>query len=145
MSEVLFISIKPEFTDKIFKGSKSIELRKSTPSIKENTILVIYSTVPVKAVIGISRVKNIIKMPPKLLWEEYSDRLGIDERRFFEYYENSEFAVGLELANTFKLPNKIPLNLIREFYPSFHPPQTFKYLSKREAFVGFKKANIAMA
>lgn len=145
MSEVLFISIKPEFTEKIFDGSKTIELRKSTPSVAENALLIIYSTVPVKAVIGISRVKTIIKMSPIDLWNKYSRNLGIDKQRFYEYYEDSDYAIGIELENIFKLHNPIPLELIRRFYPSFHPPQTFKYLSKREAFVGFKKANLALA
>lgn len=145
MSEVLFISVKPEFTEKIFDGSKTIELRKSTPSVDENALLVIYSTVPVKAVIGISRIKRIIKMSPNNLWDKYSKRLGIDRKRFFEYYENMDHAIGIELEDVFKLPNQIPLHLIRKFYPSFHPPQTFRYLSKREAFVGFKKTNFALA
>ena len=35
----LFISIKPEFVEKIFNGTKTIELRKSVPRVKKNDLI----------------------------------------------------------------------------------------------------------
>lgn len=139
MNKILFISIKPEFAKKIFNGSKTIELRKSTPKVNNGDLVIIYSTTPEKAVIGICRIKSIIKTSPKQLWDQYSDKVGIDYNRYKEYYKGSKLAVGLELTSTNKLTNKISLDIIKINFPNFTPPQTYKYFDKKTIKSGFRK------
>lgn len=127
MERALFISVKPEFVEKIFNGSKTIELRKSAPNIKKDDIIIIYSTSPVMSVIGTCRVKEIISLKPNKLWSEYSDKLGIDRKRYFEYYEGKEIAVGIFLKDVKKNNKEISLSKLRSKFKNFHPPQTFRY------------------
>lgn len=127
MSRVMLISIKPEFAEKIFNGEKSIELRKATPSVEPGDVVIVYCTLPVKAVIGYCRVEKIIKMAPKQLWLEHQSRLGIDEKRFREYYKNVDMAVGISLKEICRLDDDISLDTIKEKFPRFSPPQTFRY------------------
>lgn len=139
MNKVLFISIKPEFTEKIFNGTKSIELRKSTPNIVLGGTTIVYSTSPEKAVVGICRIEEIIRTTPEKMWDLYSDRLGISYRHFQDYYKNSNLAVGLMLTSVYKLDKKISLDVIKKHFPTFNPPQTYKYLGKREMISGYKQ------
>ena len=135
MSKVIILSIKPEFSDRIFSGTKKIELRKSKPNLEKNDIILVYNTVPDKAVVGICRVNEIIQSTPNDIWKKYSNDLGIDEKRYFDYYLGREKAIGLKIDSFRKFKRKISLETIREFIPSFSPPQTFKYYN-REVLMG---------
>lgn len=130
MSQVLLLSIKPEFVEKIFNGEKNIELRKSSPNVVSGDLVVIYSTKPVKAVIGICTVKEIIKMTPSRMWELHSKNLGIDKKRFWEYYENIDQSVGIVLTSIQKFEDHISLESLKKKNPMFQPPQTFRYYNR---------------
>src|ERR1700742_2970806 len=103
MSKILVISIKPEFAEKILSGEKSIELRKCTPDASAGDIIVIYSTNPVKAVVGVCQIKEILKLKPSLMWRQHSCTLGIDKKRFSDYYQDTEMAVGIVLTSIKRL------------------------------------------
>lgn len=132
MNKVLFISVKPEFVEKIFNGSKTIELRKSAPNIKKDDIIIIYSTSPIMSVIGTCRVMDIISDKPNSLWNKYSNKFGIDKKRYFEYYKGKDIAVGIVLKDVKKISKEIPLSKLREKFLNFHPPQTFRYFDSKQ-------------
>jgi predicted transcriptional regulator len=139
MSKVLLISVKPEFAEKIFNGTKQIELRKCTPNVSTGDKVIVYSTVPEKAVLGTCIVKAVIKESPAKLWRIHSSKLGIDRKRYFEYYKNQELAIGIVLTSIEKFAHKITLDLIKKHYPKFSPPQTFKYFSQWQFEQAYKK------
>lgn len=130
MKNRLIISVKPEFSKKIFDRSKTIELRKSEPKSLNGDFLIVYTTHPKREVSGICRVKDVIKLPPAELWSKYSELLGIDEERFFEYYKDSQVAIGIVLGPVRKFKKAISLSKIRADYPFFRPPQTYSYLER---------------
>lgn len=129
MKKVLFLSIKPEFANKIVNGVKTIELRKVKPKINNNDIVIIYSSSPVKAVIAIGKVKNVLLDNPKIIWSKYKKQLGIDKQRYNEYYQNKEFAVAIKLKEIQELDEFYKLDTIKLDNPKFHPPQSFMYFS----------------
>ena len=130
MSKVIILSIKPEFSDRIFEGTKKIELRKSKPNVEKDDLILVYNTLPDKAVVGICKVKEIILSTPNEIWDNYSDDLGIDKERFFEYYLGRDKAVGIRIESFRKFKNRISLETMRKFLPDFSPPQTFKYYNR---------------
>ena len=83
--KVLILSIKPQYVEQIFNGNKTIELRKSMPSAKVGDTVIVYSTVPVKAIVGICKIDNIIIETPEDIWLKYSNKLGISDKDFWEY------------------------------------------------------------
>ncbi len=130
MSKIVVVSIKPEFANKIFDGSKKIELRKASPNARPGDLMIVYSTSPEMAVIGVCKIQEVIKTSPREIWEKHSDILGIDEDRFNDYFSESTIAVGIVIENARRLKSKIPLRSIRDKFPEFAPPQTFKYFSR---------------
>lgn len=124
----LFISVNPEFANKIVTKEKTIELRKIKPHVSIGDYIIIYSSSPVKSVIGFGIIKQIIEKSPQKMWEDHSESLGIDKLRFDEYYNNKEKSIGIEIHRIKKI-NPISLDALRTIDPNFHPPQVYRYVS----------------
>jgi predicted transcriptional regulator len=137
--KVLILSIKPEFVEQIFNGTKTIELRKVMPSVKIGDTVIVYCTVPVKAIVGICKINNILQESPLNIWSKYSNKLGVTDKQFWEYYKNSNKSVGIFLEGVCKLDFEIPLSEIKKLHPTFQPPQCFKYISRLTALKSFKQ------
>jgi predicted transcriptional regulator len=127
MKKYLFISVKEEYTNRIFDGTKKIELRKAKPNVTPGDHIIIYCTSPIKAIVGVATVKEIIAYSPQRMWKIHSKDLGISKSAYFKYYGDSERAIGIVLSEVEKLNYTICLSLIKEQLPSFTPPQTYKY------------------
>ena len=67
--KAVLLSIKPEFSRKIFEGSKKYEFRRSVAKRKVDRIL-IYSTAPEMKVVAMVEVLGVLKDSPKKLWEK---------------------------------------------------------------------------
>lgn len=124
----LLIAVKPEFANKIVENEKTIELRKTKPNVKAGDFLIIYSSSPVKAIIGFGLIKQVIVTTPTQMWENYSLKVGIDKERFVQYYKDKEKSIGIEIEDM-KLVIPISLKDIRILETNFHPPQIYRYIS----------------
>ena len=97
----ILISIKPQYVERIFNGSKKYEYRRRLPKDNIDKI-VIYCTTPVKAVIGeVSVIKTISDTPGKL-WGQTKDFAGISKEKYFEYFRYKEKANCYVLGNYVK-------------------------------------------
>ena len=56
----VLLSIKPEFVERIFDGSKKYEYRKMLFKRNDINVVVIYASAPVKRVVGEFRIKDIL-------------------------------------------------------------------------------------
>ncbi|HOX83820.1 MAG TPA: ASCH domain-containing protein [Chryseolinea sp.] len=142
MKKYLFISVKHEYANKILEGTKTIELRKSKPKVSKGDFVIIYSTTPVKAIIGIAEVDDLISCPPDSMWRLHSKKLGIKHKDFLDYYSNSETSIGIVLSNPKKYRSAISLSSIKRDHPEFQPPQTYRYFmdfqpSKSPLFISY--------
>lgn len=123
----LLMSIKPEFVGKILAYEKLYEFRKSIFKQKVEKAF-IYSTYPVKKIIGCFEVGEIICESPIELWNSFSDVSGISEKDFFKYYEGSEEGFAIKIDN---------LQIFDEFidmskYDEFKAPQSFCYVENND-------------
>lgn len=119
------LSIKPEFANKIFNGTKLYEFRRSifkNPDVK--TVLV-YASSPVQKVIGEFEIDQILNYDLETLWHLTKDFSGISSDYFYQYFGDKErgFAIKIKKTRLYKLPKclKQDYNLL--------PPQSFLYLA----------------
>lgn len=131
IKKYLFISIKPEFANKILSREKCIELRKIKPHVKSGDYVIIYASSPKKCVIGFGEIKRVIETTPDKMWKEHSDVLGIDEKRYNAYYKDSKKAIGIEIG-TIKSINPISLDNLKKIDIKFHPPQVYRYVTNKQ-------------
>jgi len=121
----VLLSIKPKFAEAIIDGRKRYEFRKSKFAKRHINLVYIYATSPVKKIIGIFKISNIIEDRPCALWDRLKDHAGISEEEFFNYFNNNEMGFALEITDVEKFKNPIdPKTLIQNFVP----PQSFNYM-----------------
>lgn len=123
----LLLSIKPEFVDKILTHKKLYEFRKSI--FKQNVDKIfIYSSYPVKKIVGYFEVTEIICENPIEIWDSFSEDSGISEKDFFKYYEgkNKGFAIKIDKLHVFD--EFIDMNK----YKDFKAPQSFCYIENND-------------
>ena len=120
----VLMSIKPEFAEMIFAGTKKYEFRRSIfkdPNIKT---VVVYASSPVQKVIGEFEIETIINAGLEELWEQTNDHAGINEDFFFKYFSNKKNGFAIQIKEVKKY--RKPLCLRRDFNAT--PPQSFMYL-----------------
>lgn len=119
----ILLSIKPEYVESIFNGTKTFEYRKSKCR-KSIDKIVIYSTSPVMMVVGEADVKNIIINSPKEVWETTKNQSGISKNFFDSYYSGKNMAVAFQLCNVHKYKKPITLKQLGVK----NAPQSYIYL-----------------
>jgi predicted transcriptional regulator len=120
------LSIKPEFANKIFDGSKRFEFRKTIFKNEKIKSVLVYSSSPVQKVIGEFQIEQIIKHDLDTLWNLTKEYSGISKEYFYEYFADRDhgFAIQVKKKTRFKNPK-----CLREDY-NLTPPQSFAYWTK---------------
>lgn len=126
---MLFLSIKPRYVTKIFSGEKTVELRKRCPRSKPGDWIIVYATVPQKEIVGMIQVESIEIDEPAILWERVKDISGLQYEDYENYYQNSLKAVGIFIQKTLIFTSPVSLDEVKLQWPSFTPPQGFRYLT----------------
>lgn len=122
----VLLSIKPEYANKIFDGTKKYEFRRSVfinPDIKT---VVVYASSPVQKVIGEFEIEKIIMAETEDLWKQTKEHAGITRDFFFEYFGNKPHGFAIKIKKTKKY--KKALSISEDFNAA--PPQSFLYLDK---------------
>lgn len=122
MHDVIF-AIKPKYVEKIFSCEKRFEYRTSICKQKIKK-MIIYETSPVSKVVGEVLVQEVLKDTPKNIWNKTKEFAGIDEKSFFEYFKNREYAYAYVL----KSPTKFQFPRQLEEFGITAAPQSFVYV-----------------
>ena len=120
----VLLSIKPEFANLIFEGSKRFEFRKSIFKNNDIKTVVVYASSPVQKVIGEFEIEHIISDDLDSLWAKTKKFAGISRAYFDEYYVDKEIGFAIKIKKTKKYRN--PLCLKKDL--GLLPPQSFLYL-----------------
>lgn len=121
------LSIKPQYSDKIIQGQKTVELRRRFPiSAPKGTVAYIYSTSPVRAIVGMAEISDVIKLPVSQIWKEFSDVAFIKKSDFNKYFDGVEFGYALKFENVKEFSSPLSLTELRSRF-GFEPPQSFLY------------------
>lgn len=121
----VLLSIKPEFADRIFDGSKKYEYRKAIFKNPDVKTVIVYVSSPVQRVIGEFDIETILSDAPKNLWNETQEFSGITKEFFFDYFSkrNWGFAIKIKKVRLYSKPR-----CLRTAY-NVSPPQSFCYVS----------------
>jgi len=120
----VLLSIKPEFAEKIFDGSKRFEFRRSIFKNNQINTIVVYASSPMQRVIGEFEIDHILFDEIENLWQKTRKYAGVEEEYFFNYFSEKKQGYAIAIKET-RIYIK-PL-LLKENY-NMLPPQSFAYL-----------------
>lgn len=125
----VLLSIKPKYVEAILKGIKKYEFRKSIFKKKNIDKIFIYSTSPIKRVVGLFRIGNIIEDHPDCLWKKFKDYAGLTEIEFFNYFNGNSkgYAIQIKDFEIFENPKSLS-----DIFPDIMAPQSFCYITERK-------------
>ena len=125
---IIMLSIKPEYSNKIFSMEKTIELRKRLPKFVSKYVLV-YESSPTKKIVGVFEIKRtIIKSINEL--KKYSKRAKVSKTFISNYYKGKNKGIAFEIRKVFEFEQKITLEILRSV--NLNPPQDFRYINKEQ-------------
>jgi predicted transcriptional regulator len=118
------MSIRPRYIEEIKKGIKKWEFRKRIFKNKIDKIY-IYSTAPIKKIVGYFVPGEILSDRPQTIWEKCKEVSGLRKQEFFNYFEGKDKAYAIEITSVkfFEAPFN-PFKIV----PNFVAPQSFYYL-----------------
>lgn len=121
----VLLSIRPEYAERIFNGSKSFEFRRRPYADSSVKTVVVYATKPVGMIVGEFDVETILQETPSALWELTETRSGITRDFFDSYFEGRDVAYALKISDA-RLYD-IPIEP-RDVLGNFTPPQSYMYV-----------------
>jgi predicted transcriptional regulator len=132
----VLLSIKPKYADLIRSGLKKYEFRRKIFKKASGCNVFIYSTSPVKKIIGVFDASIIYQDAPYRIWDMFGPLSGISEREFFHYFKDCEIAYAIEIRNlvTFEEPRDPS-----DYFFEFNPPQSYRYFNPQQKFLPFEK------
>jgi predicted transcriptional regulator len=124
----VIISLHPQHANKILSGEKKVEFRRVW-SKKSISTVVIYSTVPVRRIVAVARVKQVHFGSPTSLWKlSKSIGGGLSRKSLYDYFFGKKTGYAIEFESIFSSSEHIsPYDVIE----NFHAPQSFSYLDKK--------------
>lgn len=125
MQTNVLLSIKPEFAERIFQGSKRYEFRKVLFKKRNIDKVIVYASAPISKVIGEFEIDNILEHEVEELWEITKRYSGIPKEYYDMYFNGRKFGYAIKIRNSV-LYDK-PLELQKHFEVKV-PPQSFMYV-----------------
>ncbi|WP_412464773.1 hypothetical protein [Flavobacterium mekongense] len=122
------LSIKPQFANKIFDGTKKFEFRKAIFKNKNVTSVIVYASSPVQKVIGEFEIGEIFNYDLETLWNKTKEHSGITKDYFNEYFADRKNGFAIQIKNKKKFDN--PRCLKTDY--NLTPPQSFAYWNSKE-------------
>jgi Uncharacterized conserved protein len=120
----ILLSIKPEFADKIFNGTKKFEFRKSIFKNSDVKTVVVYASSPVQKVIGEFTIDRILSEQTDKLWSMTREYSGITKEFFDQYFASKDIGYAIKVKDIIRYNKPKSLS---ELNISF-APQSFVYL-----------------
>lgn len=132
-NNIILLSVRPKYADKIFKHTKTVELRRVRPKhLQKGDLVLIYVSSPIQALAGTFKVERVVEEPLKKLWQQVKKQAGVTRQEFNTYYEGVSTGVGIFFEEVQRFQEPITLQTIRQHLLLFQPPQSFRYASDSE-------------
>jgi len=123
----VLLSIKPKYVKALIEGEKRFVFRREIFKHREVNRGYIYASSPVKKIVAMFDIGDILEDDPVHLWDNVKDYAGINDLDFFQYFKGKSKAYAIKIQHLQKFDHPIdPWKTL----PRFVPPQSFCYLDR---------------
>jgi predicted transcriptional regulator len=122
----LLFSVRPQFASKILRGEKTVEVRRRFDAKWVGRQVSIYSTSPMKAVLGHAVITEVTAGTPKAIWDRYCKSLGCSRAEFDEYTKSADEVYAITLDDITPYDTAMTLSQIQYYLrKDLTPPQSY--------------------
>lgn len=126
----VLLSIRPKHADNIIEGIKTVEFRRRFPAdarVRGATVW-IYSTAPVKQIIGMATVMSVERMALPKLWISHQDAGAVDRHVFDDYFAGATEGHAILLSGIRKLATTVGADDLKAL--DFSAPQSYRFVTE---------------
>lgn len=123
----VLLSIKPEYADKIFDGTKKFEYRRTIFKREDVKKILVYASSPIQKIIGEFEIASLLKDYTEYLWQETSEHSGITKQFYDEYFKDKMYANAIEVGEVTKYDDP---KTLADFNIKT-APQSFVYIEEK--------------
>jgi predicted transcriptional regulator len=98
-SSDILMSVRPNFAERIFGGSKSVEIRKRFSKKWIGHDAVLCATKPLHCLLGRTTIRSVTKGHPDSLWVRFQSRIGCSKNEFDAYVGDASEVAAIEFAD----------------------------------------------
>jgi predicted transcriptional regulator len=131
-SRVVFLSIHPQWAEKILKTEKKYEYRRAAPTIEPPYDILLYATDGASEIVGEARVDRILSDTVEKLIERTLKETPHSHSEIEEYFSGNDVGQALHISEVKRYDEPIHKEDIQATLDDFRPPQNFLYLSPDE-------------
>lgn len=124
----VLMSIKPQYSEMIFSGRKTVELRRVCPRLEAGDLVLVYASGPRMALVGGFEVAEVVSGDPESIFRKHGKSAGVSREAYEAYFAGSKIAHGIMIARAWSLREEAELKTLRKRVRGFHPPQSYRYL-----------------
>ena len=117
----------------MLSGEKTVELRRRPMHVAPSTRVWIYSKLPRGCIEAVGVIDEVVRAPPRRIWQTYGARTGISRAEFDSYFADAIVAFAILLRDIQQLAPVLTLMHLRRNFTLFHPPQFFRRLDAGSA------------
>jgi predicted transcriptional regulator len=119
------------FAHGLMAGTKTAEVRRRFPMLSSGTELFVYSSSPVRAVVGTLILDGIDQVSSSNVWAEFGSRIEIGSAALDAYLEGKDEASILAVRNPDPWESPVSLETLRA-QVGVEPPQSWRYLDSAQ-------------
>ena len=125
----LLVSVHPHYASKIISGEKTVELRRRFPERHmHGASALIYSTAPVQAIVGLARIKHVLKLPVSRIWKEYGAASCVSKADIEAYFSGLREGYAILLDGAQPLKRQLTIGDLSVRF-GIVPPQSYRYVT----------------
>lgn len=125
----ILISIRQKYVASIISGVKTAEIRRLFPSNPDVAKVYVYVPTPKQHIVGYFDISEVVRLPVPELWSFAGQQSALHANEFFNYLSGKDVGVSIHFNKFIPFSKQVTLSEIRAHFPSFHPPQSFIYVS----------------
>ena len=121
----ILLSLKPDYADRILRKTKIMELRRKFSKRWIGCYALIYSSAPEQAIVGMFKIKDVVKEKPIYIWQKWREAIDCNEEEFINYTNDADEIYGI-LVDDVKSVGPIFLSSLNlHFSEPLSPPQSY--------------------
>ncbi|WP_116996680.1 ASCH domain-containing protein [Desertimonas flava] len=128
----VLISLRPRFANLILAGEKTTEIRRGPSRLQAGATALVYSSLPVRALIGAVMIADVYVRAPSTVWRKWGSSTGLRRHEFERYVEGCEQVTAILLGAHTTFPQPVSLDELRRRAGTFVAPQSYRYVDSLE-------------